>query len=272
MRYAMLGLLVWVLGCGESFKPDLFPAGGAGGEIGLGAGAGPGGQTASGGVAGADETGGDPGVAGSTSGQAGSATGSSGGDGAGGSGGAATGGSATGGTGTGGAATGGASTGGQATGGSSTGGATACSMTESIMAALPEAFVWQSYASSVFTGSDTACTKCKYSPCGTCPITWGAVVQSSATTYLVPIVSSTCSVPGLYGACPPTASDTIGATAQSAVVTLTVQPQGSGSVIGDAVVSGTWKLTGNYVDNSVGTTALNNSVSQALRGLPIACH
>ena len=77
MRYAMLGLLVWVLGCGESFKPDLFPAGGAGGEIGLGAGAGPGGQTASGGAGGTEETGGATSAAGSTSGQAGAATGGS---------------------------------------------------------------------------------------------------------------------------------------------------------------------------------------------------
>ena len=264
MRYVLLSLLVWVVGCGQAFEAELFP-GGAGGELGFVAGSGgthTGGH-ATGGVAGLVSTGGAS--AAGSNGEAGAASGGGGVV-------EGTGGSTGGSDATGGASTGGTpSNGGAATGGSSTGGATVCSMTESIAAALPETFVWQSYSSTYFTGSYNACEKCRYSPCGTCPIMWGTVVQSNATTFLVPIASSVCSVPALYGECPAANADTIKATVQSAVVTLTVSVQGSGSVIADAVVSGTWTLTGNYSVDEVGTTALNNSVSQALRGLPVAC-
>jgi len=147
-----------------------------------------------------------------------------------------------------------------------------CDLSAALAAALPSSFVWQSYSSSYFNGSANVCEKCANTPCGSCAIAWGTPAQSDPTTFLVPVSSSSCSVPALYGGCPATNADWINASVVSAVVTVVLQQQALGYTVISATVSGTWDLTAVYPEDITGSKALNASLSTALTGLEICAN
>lgn len=271
-KFAVL-LTVLLVGCSAPFQAELFPpeTAGAAGSVGLtqaGAGGsgsaaetgGTGGKTHVGG-AGAPATGG--GAGGLPSATGGASTGGTGSVGQGGE--PATGGADTGGT-------GGSATGGAASGGTSSTGGTACDLPGAVARALPGEFVWGSYNSSAVIGSEMACTKCKASPCGSVPITWGQPVQSDPSTFLVSVATASQCVAGLYGTCGTIVNNcTLCLSVQSAVVTLKLAQTADGYNVSSAEVSGAWSITGPYTNSANATTAANSSLTSALTGLHVSC-
>lgn len=258
VRYLWLSFALALLACGSSFSADPFPdLGGAAGAIGTGS---DGGRTS---ISFTGGTGGASGTAGAAS------TAGVGGEPAtGGVGGAASGGTSSGGSATGGSSTGGVSTGGMPTGG--TGGVT-CAVDDAVLAALPDQFSWQSYSASQVTGAGPACSACKTNPCGGVPVTWSRPVLSGLQAF-VPMTATTC-VAGVYGSCPATSNCSLCVTAQNVLVTLTLQHNGTDYLVQSVSVSGGWTVSGtcSYTSADAAATALNSSLTAALKSLPILC-